>query len=114
MLIEGGDFREELVLRQLVNSKDKFFNYIRLLLQHEPDKENWLAMESKITNGQWIGGINWEMPIFEQLMISASRHPDQLKRIDQLLKKLQHMDTVVPTDFLELWDQFSVFIEGRI
>jgi hypothetical protein len=113
LYIEGGDSREDLVLKQLINSEDKFLNYIRLLLQNEPDKEKWMAMEKTMANGRGIGGLDWEMPIFEQLMIAASRYPEQLKRIDQLLKKLEDLDSIIPKEFLELWGQFSVFAKGK-
>ena len=113
LCIEGGDSREDLVLKQLINSEDKFLNYIRLLLQNEPDKEKWMAMEKTMVNGRGIGGLDWKMPIFEQLMIAASRYPEQLKRIDQLLKKLEDLDSIIPKEFLELWGQFSVFAEGK-
>ena len=114
LIIEGGDNRGTVVLRQLIDSPDKFFNYIRLLLQHEPDKDHWLAME-KIGqgNGQGIGGLNWDLPIFEQLMIAAARYPEQLKRIDLLLARLEDLDSSVPKEFSDLWRHFSPCLQGE-
>ncbi|MDD3813133.1 MAG: phospholipase D family protein [Desulfocapsaceae bacterium] len=115
LTIEGGDNRDTVVLRQLIDSPSKFFDYIRLLLQHEPDKDYWLAMEERGKgNGKGIGGLNWDIPIFEQLMLAAARYPEQLKRIDQLLARLEDLDSSVPKEFTDLWRHFSPRLRGEL
>ena len=104
--IEGGDNRASLVLQQLVNTPDKFLNYIRLLLKNEPNKAQWLGIERELKGCSLYDGLNWNSPIFEQLMLAASRHPDQLKRIDLLLTRLVKIEAVIPEEFSSLWKHF--------
>ena len=52
------------------------------------------------------------MPIFEQLLVTASRNPDRLREVDRLIVSLRESteDGVIPQDFLSLWEIFKAAI----
>jgi len=45
------------------------------------------------------------MPIFEQLLVAASRNPQRLLEVDRVIASLREADGegVIPHDFLSLW-----------
>jgi len=52
-------------------------------------------------------------PIFEQLLLAASRSPRRLKAIDDVIQQLRKEDgedspqNVVPPEFLDFWEAFK-------
>ena len=44
--LPSGTDRERRIMEQLVDTEDKFLNYIRLLLQRHPDKNEWFGFDS--------------------------------------------------------------------
>ena len=49
------------------------------------------------------------MPVYEHLMLSASRHPEKLKEIDQVINKLQNLNPEIIDDFMPVWNVFKEF-----
>lgn len=109
--IEGGDNRHQLILKSLVDSPDKVMSYLRLLLQLNPDKNEWLSRAKDCGFGADAGSILLGDPIFEQLLIASSRHPKLLIRIARLIGELESSDVAIPDDFSALW---AVFGKGII
>lgn len=111
--IEGGDIRNQGILRKMLNSKDKILNYIRMLLNPEADKNEWLEHsikgESK-SNGE-IDIFDTDTPLFEQLMLTASRHKEALGRLEHLIQNLEKSDIEIPEEFNALWKYFRVGIK---
>jgi hypothetical protein len=106
------------ILRSIINSRDRFFEYLRFLLSDDNDKEP-VGTDTEIGNrGQGDGTDIWDMstPIFEQLLLSASRSPQRLKAIDDVITQLgmeegeKSENNVVPTEFLEFWDAFKQIV----
>lgn len=101
------------IVRGIVSDTDKFFEYLRFLLADEIDKE-------ALGGGDWNGDSEgdggdgtWRVqsPIFEQLLITASRRPRRLKEIDDLIAQLLDGDgedgkEIVPQEFLQFWLAF--------
>ena len=52
-----------------------------------------------------------DKPIFEQLMYTASRHPEALERIESLIQKLEKSEIEIPEDFKALWEHFRVGVK---
>jgi hypothetical protein len=109
--IEGGDNRHQLILKSLVDSPDKVMSYLRLLLQLNPDKNEWLSRDKDGRFGADAGSILLGDPIFEQLLIASSRHPKLLIRIARLIDELESSKVAIPDDFSALW---AVFGKGII
>jgi hypothetical protein len=106
VLPEGSD-RERRILEQLIDGKDKFLNYIRLLLQRQPDKNEWLGFDKASSQSDSIYTLFGDSPLFEQLMDAAARHPDALLRIKKLLGRLAETEVPIPDNFRQLWTHFE-------
>lgn len=106
LIIEGGDNRHQQIMKEMVDTPAKVMDYIRLLLQVTPDKNQWLAFESQgcAGSGEFILSGT---PILEQLLIASSRHPELLKRIASALKRLSDAGVEIPQEFLLLWKHFE-------
>lgn len=105
-LPEGCD-RERQILEQLIDGEDKFLNYIRLLLQRQPDKSEWLGFDRAASQGDSINALFGNSPLFEQLMEAAARHTDSLLRIKKLLERLAETEVAIPEAFTRLWSHFD-------
>lgn len=112
--------RGDSIFKSIVNSREKFFQYLAFLLAEEPGKSDWHD-EKEQQNGNvaekpeetWQFGA----PVFEQLLVAASRNPDKLKQVDDLITRLrgdqQGEDIVVPEGFLDLWAVFREYLPER-
>jgi hypothetical protein len=103
---DGEDMRHQQIMKELVDTPAKVLDYIRLLLQETPDKNQWLAFEAQ------HGAANVDFflagsPIFEHLLLATSRHPATLKRIQSAIKHLTLAGAVIPPEFLDLWKHFE-------
>tara|TARA_R110001599_G_C12276626_1_gene662552 strand:- start:15995 stop:17890 length:1896 start_codon:yes stop_codon:yes gene_type:complete len=110
LTIEGGDRRQQDLLQSLVDSPEKIFNYVRLLLHSQPDKAQWLAFDSGIsgeTQQALSSFLSMDEPLFEQLMIASARHPEVMVRIEQLMQRLQTSEVEIPAELSQLWSHFS-------
>lgn len=115
MAIEIPSEREDVIFKSLINSKDKFYKYLQFLLSPQ-DLQNSPLIDSVNTNGirenekstlQDLFGVS--NPIYEALMLAASRNPKKLAEINKVVEKLQKMDEEVVSDFLEIWNVFKEF-----
>jgi hypothetical protein len=113
------DSRVSRILRSIINSRDRFFEYLRFLLADDSDKEP-VGTETDDDRGEPAGegasGWDASTPIFEQLLLAASRFPRRLKAIDDVIKQLRSGDEkdtagrVIPQAFLEFWEAFSQLV----
>jgi hypothetical protein len=102
--------RDRSIMKSLVDSEEKFFRYLRFLLEDDVKPEDIqgempLPKEPKgATPQSW----SFDLPIFENLLAVASREPARLAEIDRTIKRLQDEDedSVIPQDFLHLWSVF--------
>lgn len=101
------------IFRSIINSRDKFFTYLRFLLTDELSKEEFDTPRPK-SNGRTRKGEGWEldMPIFEQLLVTASRNPNRLREVDMVITSLRDAEGegIVPPEFLSLWEIFKAAI----
>jgi len=105
--IEGGDIRHQFILKNLVDSNEKLLDYIRLLLQVYPDKNQWLSFDCNGQGDNESSIVFSDSPIFEQLLIAASRHPNLLQRIASLIDRLKASGVEIPDEFSALWVHFE-------
>ncbi len=61
--------------------------------------------------GQWQQIL--DSPILELLLRSASRRPEQLRRIESLMKRLKESQIPIPQSFLQVWQHFSSHMGKR-
>lgn len=105
--IEGGDVRQERILKKMFSSPEKILNYIQLMLQVSPDKNQWSLYEQGESGNGDSTFVLSNSPILEQLLLAASRHPDLLKRIQKMLNKLDAANVDIPDNFRQLWLVFE-------
>ena len=107
--LPAGTNRERRIIEQLVDTEDKFMNYIRLLLQRHPDKNEWFNFDR--AGGQESAGalatLFGDSPIFEQLMLAAARDTEALERIQKMIDRLEGTSVPVPERFAQLWRHFA-------
>jgi hypothetical protein len=120
--------RLENILRRIIDSTDKFFEYLRFLLADDVTKEDLLAMGEEdpppsSSGDEVIDGWHANLPIYEQLLVVASRSPHKLGEVDELIRHLastQAADadedadpTVIPEAFLSFWEAFRNLIPEK-
>ncbi len=104
--------RVSTIVRGIVSDREKFFEYLRFLLADDFDKDadgggkGGAKGAGKDDDGAWVV----QSPIFEQLLVTASRRPKRLKDIDDLITQLldggEDGKEIVPQEFLEFWRAF--------
>ena len=115
--------RLENILRKIIDSTDKFFEYLRFLLADEVSKEDLLATgEDEVTTGadvDLVDGWHANLPIYEQLLVVASRDPRRLAEVDEIIRHLSSSEneteelgeaSIIPDAFLSFWEAFRDLI----
>jgi len=118
--IEGlPESRVSCILRSIINSRDRFFEYLRFLLADDLNKESvGTEPDNDRSNPKGDDASIWDMstPIFEQLLLAASRSPSRLKAIDDVIQQLRKEEgedstsNVIPHEFLEFWEAFKQIV----
>jgi hypothetical protein len=121
--IEGlPESRVSRILRSIINSRDRFFEYLRFLLADDLEKEPVGAeRDDNSGNGDGDGTSIWDMstPIFEQLLLAASRSPRRLKAIDDVIQQLRKEESddssskIIPHEFLKFWEAFKEVVPSQ-
>ena len=110
------------ILRKIIDSREKFFDYLRFLLAGDVTKEDLLAgtQEKKSVDmggGEDSAGWTLDLPIYEQLLITASRCPQKLREVNEVIKRLsapvEGTDCVIPDTFLSFWESFRILIPSE-
>lgn len=111
--LEGGDVRHQGILKKMLDSKEKILNYIRMLLNPEADKNEWLTHEKNRGNSAKaeIDIFDTDTPLFEQLMFTASRHPEALEKLETLIRNLEESNIEIPKEFKALWQHFRMGVK---
>lgn len=98
------------ILRALIENRDAFLRYIRLLLGDvsEAAKALFAAGQGGDLSGAF--GTGQESPILEDMVRALSGNGRQLRDIERLVSRLRDPDTdrceVIPEEFLQLWETF--------
>ena len=115
LAMPGGDGRVQKIMHELIDTPEKFLAYVRLLLLPDPEKAEWFDVDVGRGQGPGEESLNrlFDGPVFESLLRSAARQPEQIKRIDALLESLQAAKAPVPEDFARLWAHFRIYAQGK-
>ncbi|UVE66926.1 phospholipase D family protein [Burkholderia pyrrocinia] len=113
LVLPSGLNRVDAVVRELVDTPDKFLNYVRMLLDSTPDKRRLLRSDRHGNEVSDLFGFDGTDALFEQLMRAAARNPDHLERVDELVKRLDKLKVVVPEAFSDLWRHFAPLARNR-
>ncbi len=109
--------RQTAILRSIINNKEAFFRYLRLLLSEFGDPFGAaLAAQDTAGNGKWRPGSD-DAPILEEMVRSFCRGGEQLEAIERLMVRLKSgaddATDPVPPEFRILWNTFQQALEAR-
>jgi len=116
MKIDLGENRFKKIFSSIINNRSRFLSYLAFLLSEEtPMLQNGNEVTKNKNNN--VGNRNdiafFEgAPVFEKLLLVASRKPARLKKIDGLIRRLkgeQDLDgrEIVSREFEKMWEVFS-------
>ena len=122
MKIELSDNRFNKIFSSIINNRSRFLSYLSFLLSEEtPAIQN--GKEETNKKGNKLGNVNGiaffdGTPVYEKLLLAASRNPSRLKRIGSLIERLkgeQEIDgkEIISKDFENMWEVFSQFIKHK-
>jgi hypothetical protein len=111
--------RVSTILKAIISDRDKFYEYLRFLLADEFDKGDDGGGDDtgSRTGNKERGDGFWSLnaTFFEQLLVTASRRPERLKEIDDVINQLLDKDDgerkeIVPQEFLTFWSAFRQMV----
>ncbi len=109
-LIDLPETRTSEILRALIENKEAFLRYIRLLLGDVSEAAKALFAAGR--GGQFSGELsgNGDAPLLEDMVRALAGDGSQLRDIERLVTRLSDPDTgkseVIPSDFMKLWETF--------
>lgn len=118
MDIQLPETRLNRIFTSIINSKEKFLKYLTFLLTGEEsemiDDTHATAAPHAAANGHSFSFAG--APVYERLLIAASRFPGKLRSINNLIERLKHEtrtgeEPIVTKDFEEFWGVFQSFME---
>ena len=112
LVLEGlPEARHAAILRGIINSREAFLRYLRLLLAEsgDPFAAALLAQQTGTGSNGWGQGAD-DVPLLEEMVRALCQGCERLHAVRRLLERLDdadsHGDDVVPPDFRGLWDAF--------
>ena len=110
--------RHQAVLRWVLDSREAFLRYLRLLLADLGD-----PLSAQFASGPTDGVGTWraaadDEPILEDMVRALSHGGDRLSSVRRLMERLEQAPAddnaaVIPEDFFELWDAFRTILDER-
>jgi hypothetical protein len=102
--------RHSAVLRSIINNKEAFFRYLRLLLAEHGDPFAFaIAAHNGSGHGRW-DPLGHDAPLLEDMVRDFCRGGDQLRSIKRLIDRLSagppDSSDPIPPEFRSLWDAF--------
>ena len=109
--------RHAAILRSVIDSKDAFFRYLRLLLSELGDPfAAALAAQEGSGHGAWRT-VEDDVPLLEEMVRAFCRGGDQLRAIERLIVRLETAEAgeadPIPAEFRTLWDTFRIALKAQ-
>ena len=110
--------RYHAVMRSILDSKEAFLRYLRLLLADVGDPLSTQFAASAVAGGAGWRPMGDDEPILEDMVRALSHGSDRLRAVRRLMERLEQLpddnsEPVVPEDFLELWNAFREVLNER-
>lgn len=99
--------RDDQIFRSLINTRDKFLNYVEMMITDRPQELAALMMQSNETAGALTTGVmsHRSNTLYESLLRIAATNPERLDDIQDLVTRLN--TDVVPDLFRQMADMFK-------
>lgn len=109
--------RHAAILRWVIDSKDAFFRYLRLLLSELGDPfAAALVAQDGSGHGTWRMADD-DAPLLEEMVRAFCRGGDQLRAIERLITRLETVEPgetdPIPAEFRTLWHTFRIALEAQ-
>lgn len=118
MDIELPESRLGRIFSLIIDNRDKFLKYLTFLLTGEEnsivaDQNSLIKSSASQSNTSFFDGT----PLFEKMMMAASRNPEKLKSVDELVKRLKsespESEKIIEAEFENFWEVFREFIPKK-
>ena len=109
--IEIPETRDDEIFRGIVDTKEKFYNYISFMLCDDPEEFVFeLEQAERMLRRTKSDSANVKMPtrIYEQMLQIASRNPEQLRMLEDVTRIVKDKD--YSAEFNKLYEQFRPLI----
>jgi HKD family nuclease len=120
MEIELPESRLSKIFTTLIDSNDKFLRYLQFLLGNEANdliNRNITPHQHKNTSEESAWNLeNYSIPVFEKLLVAASRYPDKLKAVERLIARIEEESegNIITPEFKAFWQIFRTFLRKSI
>ena len=111
--------RLDCIVKGIVSSTEQFFEYLRFLLTEEfskSDFQNPPPRHRKKRSGDNDLFFGSELPLFECIVVAASRDPAKMRAVDSVIRRLSAEDAtdtpLIPPEFLAFWEVFRPLIQN--
>lgn len=109
--------RHAAILRWVIDSKEAFFRYLRLLLSEIGDPfAAAIAAQKGGDHGPWHMSAD-DAPLLEEMVRAFCRGGDQLGAVERLIARLEAVEPgeadPIPVEFRTLWDAFRVALNAQ-
>ena len=99
--------RDNHIFRSLINTSDKFLNYVEMMITNRPQEFASIMMQTD--EAKSIGDNTFANhkgnTLYESLLRIAATNPERLEEIEELVNRLDA--TVVPDSFRQMSDMFK-------
>jgi HKD family nuclease len=121
MEIDLPSSRLDKIFTSIIDSRDKFLKYLAFILSGDTEDSSGIILDQK-NKGYSGNGNNSGMfsssPLFENLLVAASRHPEKLKSIDSLINRIKTessnlKEPIITSEFESFWQIFKSFIKSK-
>lgn len=108
--------RLDRIVKEIVSNTDQFFEYLRFLLADEFSKSDFQSSAERHRRGGNEGEDFFapELPLFESMIVAASRDPAKMQAVDGVIQRLKTPDAtappLIPQAFLDFWEIFRPLI----
>ena len=106
--------RDAEILRILINNKEGFLQYLRILLGYVYDTDK-IGTKNSEADFNWLNRLlDNETTLFEDLFIIYMKEPERLQDIQKLVQDLGGEGNAhIPKEFIQLWHAFEQAIKGK-
>lgn len=102
------DTRDEAIYRCIVRNKQELMDYVAFMLSDRPAEfyfEQQLLKEERKRNNRYQNSANRSMPLYEQLLRTASSNPSQITEVQRFVNKMD--PRIVPAELTQMLDMFK-------
>ena len=98
--------RDEAIYQSIVTKKEELLDYVAFMLSDRPSEfffEQQMMKESnKYADGIAVQSVT--MPLYEQLLRTASTNPEQISEVQKFIKKMKQ--DIVPYELTQILQMF--------